>query len=181
MYLRRNISQTALIDSIDKLFNVSVNTDPKVNSTTTPELTSAMDKALTSYIPQYAPEISVLAGYWSNSFALHQWFTEKLEIADSLNDEFSIETLQELKKIIDKILDVYKNKSLKEADEFAQDYFYRDMRFLESETGHFDNDGEFYPALEQTREILESEINIYNILKRHGFEYAINWTYLASW
>lgn len=182
LYLQRNISQKALINSQDKLFKISVETDPNINSATNPELTTTLDKALTSYIEEYSPEVSILAGYWSNTFALNQWFTNKLENADSVNNaEITIETLQELKTIIDKILEVRRNKSLKDADDFAQDYFYRDMRFLEPETGHFDNDDEFYTTLEQTKEILKTEINIYNVLKANDFEYAITWTYSASW
>lgn len=182
MYLKRNISQKAVINNQDKLFKVSVETDPNINSATNHELTTTLDKALTSYIEQYSPELSLLAGYWNNAFALNQWFADKLENTDSVNNtEITIETLQELKTIIDKILDIRRNESLEDANEFAQEYFYRDMRFLEPETGHFDNDDEFYATLEQTREILKTEINIYNVLKANNFEYAITWTYSASW
>lgn len=182
MYLKRNISQTALINTRDKLFNLSVATGPVVNSETNPELTTTLEKALTPYIKEFSPDVSILAGYWNETPALNQWFADKLESADSINNaELTIETLQELKTIIDQILDVRRNKSLTEADDFAQDYFYRDVRFITPESGIFDTDDVFYPTLEKTKEILENEINIYNVLKANDFEYAITWTYSASW
>jgi len=177
MYLHRNLDQKALLNDKKVLFNIAPAIEADQNDEKATALNNTIIEALTPADDIYNTTVSVLAGYWRKANAIHNWILNKTNEEDNCqNIDISKETLQAFLVDINYVLDSHESED--EAESIALETIPPTEGFF---FGDSDIDDYYYESLVDTKHIIEKELRLEKELTEAGFEFAISWTYRASW
>jgi len=179
MYLHRNLDQKALLNDKKVLFNIAPAIEADQNDEKATALNNTIIEALTPADDIYNTTVSVLAGYWRKANAIHNWILNKTNEDDNCqNIDISKETLQAFLVDINHVLISRESESEDEAESIALETIPPTEGFF---FGDSDIDDYYYESLVDTKHIIEKELRLEKELTEAGFEFAISWTYRASW